>query len=488
MSLQKEDYHLEVMRPVWLPFNDIASRIVADLSEGLRFPVSGPKAQRHEVAVASFLKSMQAATRSSKTSKPRYVGIQRRASAWSLFPLLGKDVGLKVIDRLLNHFGCKFVEGSGDSGVFMDTNGKWAKDPLMSMYELDVSCLPKGLEDARFIQVGLPAIKVNKAETRQKRDKRAQQKHSKSFFNNKQCREKFGDAHAAAESRVEALNQFWRQHPLELPSGHAAASATRVYHDGRMDAGGRLYGAWTSLDKETERLYCSIDGQSICQLDIRASQPTLFSSLLGYRLGGLQAGDKWEDVYADLSRLASVVHGWTVVNDTIDKIELIKRNRKVAKAVVMELIGSGNSLKSKATNDLASKTGLLPEGWKLFREQLVRTIPALEALEPRYNKHGQVEGYMNGAGFLSYHESEMMMLTLEKLMQLNIPAYPVHDCLTVKLVDAKVAAKTFREVIYQYCKRMSGLEVMVPLSVEVGDGIDTDLLPDGRDLTGQYLN
>jgi len=92
----------------------------------------------------------------------------------------------------------------------------------------------------------------------------------------------------------------------------------------------------------------------------------------------------------------------------------------------------------------------MPKGWDSFRERLVQVVPALEELEPRYDKQGAVEGYLNGAGFLSYHESEMMMLTLEQLAQIGIPAYPVHDCLIVKTKDAKVAAKTFREVIHQY--------------------------------------
>ncbi|OAN70558.1 hypothetical protein A8B83_13905 [Rhodobacteraceae bacterium EhC02] len=407
---------------------------------------------------------------------------------WSLFPMVGKDVAPKVIDRLVEYFGAHLVEGSGDSGLFKDENGKWAKDPRMTMYEVDLSSLPEKLEDARFVQVGLPTVKVNKAETRQQRDKRNLQKQSKPFLNNKQCTELFGDAHTAAESRVEALNQFWLQHPLKMPNGHSAASATRVYHDGRMDAGGRLYGAWTGLDKGTERLFCTIDGDPICEIDIKASQPTLFSSLLGYRLGGLEKGEQWWDVYSQLSRLGSVNHWWTVVDDTIDVMEQIKRNRKVAKAVVMELIGSGNSLKSRATDDLVKETGLMPQGWESFREQLVRTVPALEELEPRYNKQGAVEGYLNGAGFLSYHESEMMMLTLERLAQVGIPAYPVHDCLIVKTKDAIVAAKTFREVIHQYCKKMNGLEVLVPLSVEVGDGVSTDKLPEDKDLIGEYLN
>ena len=60
------------------------------------------------------------------------------------------------------------------------------------------------------------------------------------------------------------------------------------------------------------------------------------------------------------------------------------------------------------------------------------------------DKNGNLTGYMNGAGFLSYHESEIMMLTLERLMDEGIAAYPVHDCLMVKVSDAKQAAYVYQ--------------------------------------------
>ena len=58
----------------------------------------------------------------------------------------------------------------------------------------------------------------------------------------------------------------------------------------------------------------------------------------------------------------------------------------------------------------------------------------------------------------------------------------------VKVRDAKVTAKVFRQVIHDYCKQLSGLEVLVPLSVTVANGISKDPLPTGNDLQGIYLN
>ena len=486
--LDKQSYQLEVTRPVWLPYNDIAHDFVAALVDLFGYPTSGPKAERYAVVLASLLKAAQAHALSAGNSLPHYVGIQRRASAWSLYPLVGKDIAKTVVDDFLMSFDGQLVEGSGTSGLHKDDQGKWRIDPKMSMYTLDTSKLPEYLLEAKFIEVGRPFVKVNKAETRQQKNRRKKQKLSKPFLNSKAAKTLSESGLRASEGRIQRLNQHWLRHPLELPNGHALASATRTFHDSRFDAGGRIYGGWTGLDQKDKRLHCAIDGEPVAEIDIRASQPTLLSSLMGYKLGGLGPKGQWEDVYGELSRLADNEHWWTVVDNTIDKIELIKRNRNVTKGVVMTLIGSGFPLKSKATSELVKDFGLTSEGWLLFRDRLVETVPALNELEPRYNNKGQLDGYVNGAGFLSYHESEMTLRTVEALLEQDVPAYPVHDCLIVKVSDAVVAAKVFQQVIYDYCKQLNGVEVLVPLSATVAEGIPTDMLPTSKELKGRYLS
>ena len=58
----------------------------------------------------------------------------------------------------------------------------------------------------------------------------------------------------------------------------------------------------------------------------------------------------------------------------------------------------------------------------------------------------------------------------------------------VKVSDATLAANTFRQVIPDYCKQLSGLGVLVPLSVTVADGISKELLPSNKELKGLYLS
>ena len=487
-TLDKLSYQLEVTRPVWLPYNDTAHDLVGSLVDLFGYPTSGPKAQKYAVVVASLLKASQAYVLSANNNLPHHIGIQRRTSAWSRFPLVGRTVSDGVVGDFLNYFGGQLVEGSGTSGLYKDDQGKWRTDPKMSMYTLDTSKLSEDLLEARFIEVGRPLVKVNKAETRQQENRRKAQKLAKPFLNGKAAKGVAEDALKASESRIQRLNNFWQHHPLELPNGHAAASATRVFHDSRFDAGGRIYGGWTGLDQKSKRLHCTIDGEPVVEIDIRASQPTLLSSLLGYKMGGLGPNGEWDDVYGELSHLVAVHHYWTIVDDKTNQIELIKRNRSVAKQVVMAIIGSGLPLKSRATTELVKDFGLTPKGWLLFRDKLVETIPALNDLETRYDQKGQLDGYINGSGFLSYHESEMTLRTLEVLIEQDVPAYPVHDCLIVKVSDAVVAAKVFRQTIHDFCKQLSGLEVLVPLSVTVDVDTHNGLLPSENDLKGRYLS
>ena len=136
--LDKQSYQLEVTRPVWLPYNDTAHDIVAALVDQLGYPTTGPKAERYAVLVASLLKASQTHISSTNIGKPHYIGIQRRASAWSRFPLVGRTVSDAVVGDFLNYFGGQLVEGSGTSGLYQDDHGNWRTDPKMSMYTLDL--------------------------------------------------------------------------------------------------------------------------------------------------------------------------------------------------------------------------------------------------------------------------------------------------------------------------------------------------------------
>lgn len=56
------------------------------------------------------------------------------------------------------------------------------------------------------------------------------------------------------------------------------------------------------------------------------------------------------------------------------------------------------------------------------------------------------------------------------------------------LNDATISAEVFRQTIHDYCKDLSGIEVMVPLSITAVDNKQHDTLPSESDLKGRYLS
>ena len=243
----------------------------------------------------------------------------------------------------------------------------------------------------------------------------------------------------AAARAVMEMNAYWAKHPLTLPatntdSAKLFACATRIFHDGSLISGGRWYGGWTNL-KSDKRLHMRIDDEPICEIDLNGSQPTLFSALLGIRMN---VGDTWTDVYA------SVV-------DRLDAGEERTLLRKMVKQVIVEMLGSGNC---NRTGPASTEPPKKPDEPQLFfdtdhskqmylqiQREALEVFPALKHLDTKY---------YNATGFLSYHESEILTLTLLRLKAMGVPAYGVHDCVVVKQSDKHTAVETYRSVIRDY--------------------------------------
>lgn len=504
--LDKSSYKLVTFQPIWEPYNHEAETHCAAVINDLGLATMGITGQKNRLLVASFLKASTLVKRKQpregdegENALPVHLGVSRSASSWSRYPLVGKDIAIAFINRLVEANWIIQVEGSGSRGFELDEEtGKWTANPTMTMYHLDDSVIFENATGAeRYLQVGRPYAKINGVEARGQRQHRKAKGLGKPTISRIESKKQFGIKYILAERRVKALNDFWRLHPLVLWDGNAAASATRVFHDSRIDAGGRFYGLWTGLEGPL-RLKSTIDGMQVCQIDIKGSQPTLLSSLLGVKLiGVLDQGarydvDTWYDVYTQITGLwqHGVTHEACIASSNDPSIpDPFIRPRKIAKGSVMEMIGLGNADKARPSSDLKAETGVTDFEWDFFKERLIEAIPALKQLEPRYDEEGNVSGYINGPGFLSYHESEMILQTIETLHSQGIPAYPMHDCLIVKLDDVHEGVKALRENVQNYCYELSGLKVSVPLTIETSDPnfkfSDIGFHPD--DLRGQYV-
>ncbi|OSQ48553.1 hypothetical protein [Marivita geojedonensis] len=449
--------------PTREPRNEIATILCDLFLEEFSFPRSGKRGKSYTIAVASLLYACQ-------TSHGR-VGVARKAAAWSQYPLVGKDIGPRVIDAFAQRGFITLVPDTGTVGFYQDDMDQWKANPTLSVYDVNTAAFPKDLADARFMEATCELVQVNVIESRQQRAYREAHGYRKKRLTKKVARERFGDDFRAAQVRVEQQNQYWSDHPLVFPNGDAACCATRIFHDESLISGGRLYGMWTNMSGP-ERRQATIDGEPVVEIDIRGSQPTLLNSLLGYKLNGLSPSGTWFDVYTQIT-------GLTFYYEDMDKA------REVAKGVCMDLIGSGNPQKRSPSRDLKKNTGVTQEDFEHFRDAMLKAIPGLNDMEPRFDDRGDVSGYINGAGYLPFHESEMILQTLEALRDQNVPAYPVHDSLIVKESDVVVAAQTLRGTICNYCEQQSGLRVMVPITVKDTGGLRIDLLHED-DRKGYY--
>ena len=131
-----------------------------------------------------------------------------------------------------------------------------------------------------------------------------------------------------------------------------------------MDAGGRYYGGWTNYASKY-RLQSTIDGEAVVEIDLNASQPTLFSSLMGMKM---DVGKSWDDLYTSIIKSS-------VNLKSIDEPEELKR--KKLKQVTVEVIGSGNPSKIAASKESEIKFSKEYDEYGWYRTQLIRNVPAV---------------------------------------------------------------------------------------------------------------
>ena len=336
---------------------------------------------------------------------------------------------------------------------YEDENGKQQYIGVLSQYRINNDLFElEGYHSAQWVETGRPAVMIGKPETRGASINRKKMGHKKPKMGKKAVIGTYGKHYSKAVTGVKLLGRYWQKHPLELPPSDSknfitpfGASATRIYHNGRMDSGGRYYGAWTNRSSN-QRLAGSIDDEPLVEIDLNAAQPTLFSSMLGYTM---EVPDTWSDLYAEIIR-------------NLGDIDTDKAKRKKMKQCVVEVIGTGNIAKQHPALDTGIKWKDVTE-WEFYRTTLAIHVPALSQLDRKY---------YNGAGFISYHESEIMTEVLHDLMIKNVVAYPVHDCLLVKKIDQEIAVETYRTIMRNYILRFnrsnetSKVDITTPVSVE----------------------
>ncbi len=475
-------------KPQYQPHNDDARALVEALAVELRLTLKSITGAKHQTILSSFLYCLQEAGVGAYLDWSGGTTSQD-STGFSFFPATGAPTVRSVRTKLVDASYVTLFDNL-PSGIGAMTNkeaveymGNGSSDGrLKNIGSFRINSKPllddPRLETALFVDAQRPYLMVNKPEeyTDRMERKAANIKAPKlswdEVYKGKQKRRA-----TAATRAVMEMNAYWAKHPLTLTatntdSAKLFACATRIFHDGSLISGGRWYGGWTNL-KSHKRLHMRIDDEPICEIDLNGSQPTLFSALLGIRMN---VGGTWTDVY-------------TAVVERLDAGEERSLLRKMVKQVIVEMLGSGNCNRTGPASTKPPKKPLKFDDVQLFFEgdyskrmylqiqrEALEVFPALKHLDTKY---------YNATGFLSYHESEILTLTLLKLKAMGVPAYGVHDCVVVKQSDKDKAVETYRTVIRDYVVKHQKANNHPILNIEVGLTIE-ELNKDKVKLTGCY--
>ena len=195
----------------------------------------------------------------------------------------------------------------------------------------------------------------------------------------------------------------------KIDVGHRALK--RIFNNGSLDAGGRLYGGfWQRPTSEMRANSLLIDGQAIASLDFAQS-----ALRMAYAEVGVEppAGD----LYA--------VWG-------------LEGYRSETKRIINALL-SADTMPSRFPK---GTRGEMPKSWKFER---------VSHFIQRY--HAPIASLFGSASGLRFmrDESEILIRTLQKLQSLGIVALPIHDCVLVgwshREIAKKVMEESFRDVL-----------------------------------------
>jgi len=201
--------------------------------------------------------------------------------------------------------------------------------------------------------------------------------------------------------QVEDLNSYALQHTFEGLSNRLGEyrnfrGFSRTFNH-TLHWGGRMYGGCEQMP-ESERLKIKIDGESVCEIDITACQPTILSS----------------------RNVVPVAYEETsIVPDYYDLV--VKKlngllDREEVKSVVTKALGNGYLPKRNWPKDIR-KEGYR---WSEIVAAFLEAMPFLELLEP----------LKEDTFTLQYSEAAIIYDTVYNLYKYkNIPTLPVHDSL-----------------------------------------------------------
>ena len=411
-------------KPSYLPSNGAANILVRSLAEELGLLLN----KKYEIILASFL---AVAKKVDGQAFDWWTGTDNKnLKFWSLFPNVSSK-SVSEVYKLLKDYGYIGATVDVKASVF-DSYGfdksNWIKAQRLPKYFM---------EEAAFIESNLPLVLVSQTETYENRIVMGKQYFSAPKLGIKQLEQEFGEDYTQAYRSVQEMNAFWSQYPLYNPiADEFYASARRIFHNKSIKSGGHWYGGWTAFNPN-QLCSFSIDSHPVVQINTNAMILCLLSSLTGKPMNMIGS---FKDVYQAV----------------FSQIPNIANSRDKVKQVIMELVGSGDPNKEKPSSDseILDNVGEYID----IRDRCLQAYPALKCLNTEY---------FNFINDLSYHEADILTLTLLNLKQIGVVAYPERGGLIVRLGDEFNAVETLKKAYKDYVYSFQKLNKLPELDLDI---------------------
>lgn len=225
------------------------------------------------------------------------------------------------------------------------------------------------------------------------------------------------------DQRTKALWALWTKSPLTY-GNQKMWQAQRKFSNKELTRGGRFYGAWTNM-RQTERLKCTINGQSVAEVDVSGMYPTLLCSMTGH----IPFTTRFKDPYA---------------------VEGIHRDE--VKAVLGSAIGGGTTQQRTPTK-MIQKAGITQKRLSEIRKVIIPRFKCLEVLR---------KGVIDSEA-LAIHETEILMRLVERLQR---PIFILHDCLVCLQEEALDVGKELQHEYVRYCYEQGWTAISPAFSIE----------------------
>ncbi|WP_430465753.1 hypothetical protein [Tabrizicola sp.] len=239
------------------------------------------------------------------------------------------------------------------------------------------------------------------------------------------------------EHQMYRLNRAMADQPLRSDDGHEFIGCRRIFNNGSLLSGGRVYGDWQGLS-EDQRLQLKIGGEPVCEIDIKACYVAIAYSQFGK--GELPEDDPYSSVMFV-----------TECNDP----ERRKQLRTACKLLVVAYLGKQGELtkypraKKKQGGEKAisfKKRFDLGENVDFYMNQIKDAHPALVA-QKAYGDD------------LMYRESSMVVDAMMTLLGLGVVSYPVHDCLIVPINHKDKAIEVLSDTMRDHLGFVPAMDV-----------------------------